>query len=50
VFTADNINGRNYKWNLLNSSYEGVANGIYYFSVEDANNIKAKYGKIAVIR
>lgn len=50
VFAADNINGRNYKWNLLNSSYEGVANGIYYFSVEDANNIKAKYGKIAVIR
>lgn len=50
VFNADSVNGRNYKWNLLNSSYETAANGIYYFSVEDANGLKAKYGKIAVIR
>lgn len=50
VFTVDNINGRNYRWNLLNSSCESVANGIYYFSVEDANNLKARHGKIAVLR
>ncbi len=50
VFNADSINGRSYKWNLLNSSYEAAANGIYYFSVEDVNGLKAKYGKIAVIR
>lgn len=50
LFSADNINARSYKWNLLNSSYDSVANGIYYFSVEDANGIKAKHGKIAVLR
>lgn len=50
VASYDAIAGRSYRWNLSNESMSAVSNGIYYFSVEDSNNIIAKYGKIAVLK
>lgn len=50
VFDADNIYNKSFNWNLLNSSFEKVANGIYYVYVEDLEQNKTKYAKIAVLK
>jgi len=50
IASYDSIAGRSYRWNLSNDAMDAVSNGIYYFSVEDSNNITAKYGKIAVLK
>ncbi len=50
ISNFEGINARSFRWNLLKNDLSPAGNGVYYFSVEDNNGVKARYGKIAVLK